>query len=330
VTGPLTVNDDVTIGGNGFLTVASGGLVEFSSAVNVFNDVTVTGHVYISATPTNPNDATRKDYVDAQVATRLTQTAADARYLQLTGGTLTGTLTATSIGASGTVSGNFVQSTLDLIAGRDVQGRDLIASRDVISTGHVYVGVAPTNANDAARKDYVDAKVLIAFTQTVNGAVPAPTTISGKLLRDDGTWYTLPQATTSVVGITLMADAAAVAAGTTSSSAVSPLSLKDGTRQVIANVAGTAYSVAAIDENKLYAFSSATAVSMTVFTNASVPIPIGYRIDLAQMGAGKVTVVASGGVTITATPSLGLRAQGSVASLIKVATDAWLLTGDLA
>lgn len=102
------------------------------------------------------------------------------------------------------------------------------------------------------------------------------------------------------------------------------------TRQVIASVAGTSYSVQASDENKLYAFSSATAVTLTVFTNASVPIPVGYRLDLAQMGAGKVTVAASGGVTITATPSLGLRAQGSAASLIKVGTDAWLLTGDLA
>jgi hypothetical protein len=267
VTGPLTVNDDVTIGGNGFLTVASGGLVEFSSAVNVFNDVTVTGHVYISATPTNPNDATRKDYVDAQVATRLTQTAADARYLQLTGGTLTGTLTATSIGASGTVSGNFVQSTLDLIAGRDVQGRDLIASRDVISTGHVYVGVAPTNANDAARKDYVDAQ----------DATKAPLNLAINAL---------------------------------------------------GNTSG--YTFGLSDNGKLVTDTAAVAVTMTVPPNSGVPLPVGAQIHVAQLGTGKITVAPGSGVTVSATPSLGFRAQYSMATLIKVATDTWLLVGDLA
>jgi len=43
-------------------------------------------------TPVAASDLTRKDYVDGQVATRLTQTAADARYVNLTGDTMTGQL----------------------------------------------------------------------------------------------------------------------------------------------------------------------------------------------------------------------------------------------
>jgi hypothetical protein len=35
-------------------------------------------------------------------------------------------------------------------------------------------------------------------------------------------------------------------------------------------------------------------------------------------------------VTVNGTPSLGFRAQYSAASLYKLATDAWLLVGDLA
>ena len=41
------------------------------------------------------------------------------------------------------------------------------------------------------------------------------------------------------------------------------------------------------------------------------------------------TVKPAGGVTINATPGLKLRAQWSYATLIKRATDTWVLVGDL-
>ena len=43
----------------------------------------------------------------------------------------------------------------------------------------------------------------------------------------------------------------------------------------------------------------------------------------------KVTVAAANGATINATPGLILRAQYSAASLIKYATNTWVLVGDL-
>jgi hypothetical protein len=42
-----------------------------------------------------------------------------------------------------------------------------------------------------------------------------------------------------------------------------------------------------------------------------------------------MTVVATGGVTINATPGLKLRAQWSSATLVKRNTDTWVLVGDL-
>ena len=42
-----------------------------------------------------------------------------------------------------------------------------------------------------------------------------------------------------------------------------------------------------------------------------------------------VDVAATAGVTINATPGLKLRAQWSSATLIKRATDTWVLVGDL-
>jgi hypothetical protein len=75
--------------------------------------------------------------------------------------------------------------------------------------------------------------------------------------------------------------------------------------------------------------SKATAVTLTVPTDANVNYPVGTSIDILQTGAGQVTVSASGGVTVNATPGLKLRAQWSSATLLKRAADTWVLIGDL-
>jgi hypothetical protein len=68
--------------------------------------------------------------------------------------------------------------------------------------------------------------------------------------------------------------------------------------------------------------------TLTVPTDASVAFPVGAQINLLQTGASQVTV-GGAGVTINATPGLKLRAQWSSATLIKRATDTWVLIGDL-
>jgi hypothetical protein len=79
----------------------------------------------------------------------------------------------------------------------------------------------------------------------------------------------------------------------------------------------------------LVVFTAATAIAMTVPLYASIAFSVGARIDLVQIGAGKVTVTGAGGVTVYATPSAVLRAVGSMASLINIALNTWVLTGDL-
>lgn len=100
-------------------------------------------------------------------------------------------------------------------------------------------------------------------------------------------------------------------------------------RQLI-NPQTTSYTLVLADENKLVTLTNGVAVTLTVPTNAAVAFPIGSRIDIGQLGAGKVTVAGAGGVSVVGTPALGFRAQYSAASLIKTGTDAWLLVGDLA
>jgi len=92
---------------------------------------------------------------------------------------------------------------------------------------------------------------------------------------------------------------------------------------------GTTYTLVLSDEGKLVTLSNASAITLTVPPNSSVAFDVGTYIDLAQIGAGQVTVAQGSGVTVNATPGLKFRAQYAGASLRKIATDTWLLFGDL-
>lgn len=89
------------------------------------------------------------------------------------------------------------------------------------------------------------------------------------------------------------------------------------------------YTLALTDDGDIVTLNSGSANNLTVPLNSSVPFPIGTQITVIQIGAGQTTIVATGGVTINATPGLKLRTQYSVATLIKLGTDSWIAAGDL-
>ena len=95
------------------------------------------------------------------------------------------------------------------------------------------------------------------------------------------------------------------------------------------NQTGTTYTLVSADRGKLVSFTNASAIALTIPTNATTAFPTGTRIDIIQTGAGQVTV-GGAGVTINSKSSnKKLTGQGSAASLIKFATDTWWLVGDL-
>lgn len=98
---------------------------------------------------------------------------------------------------------------------------------------------------------------------------------------------------------------------------------------LVTNARTASYTLIAADGGKLIEVNSAGATTLTVPTNASVPYAIGTQINILQTGAGQITVAGAGGVTVNATPGLKLRTQWSSATLIKRATDTWVLIGDL-
>ena len=92
---------------------------------------------------------------------------------------------------------------------------------------------------------------------------------------------------------------------------------------------GTTYTLAIGDAGELVTLSNAAAIALTVPTNATAPFAIGTQITLTQGGAGKVTIAGAVGVTVNSADGyLSLRTQWSSATIIKTATNSWILIGD--
>lgn len=98
---------------------------------------------------------------------------------------------------------------------------------------------------------------------------------------------------------------------------------------------GTTYTFVLADGsaaggNPLVTASNASAQTYTVPPNSSVAYPVGTQIDLVQLGAGKVTLAQGAGVTINSdSGNKAIAAQHVGVSLIKTATDTWVLIGNL-
>jgi hypothetical protein len=97
---------------------------------------------------------------------------------------------------------------------------------------------------------------------------------------------------------------------------------------------GTTYTFVLTDKDDLVTASNASAQTYTIPLNSSVSFPTGSLVNLIQIGAGQVTIAATGGVTLASTGATSAspktRAQYSVITLIKAGTDSWYATGDIA
>jgi hypothetical protein len=97
--------------------------------------------------------------------------------------------------------------------------------------------------------------------------------------------------------------------------------------------ATTARTLTSTDAGNTILFTSASATVVTV--NASTDIPVGQRVDIVANGAGALTVTAStatvtGAATSTTSGSFTIGGQYSAATLLCVATDTYLLIGNVA
>jgi len=152
-------------------------------------------------------------------------------------------------------------------------------------------------------------QVLLGTTTT--GVVTA-TTVSGDV-------------TITGAGVTAIATGVIVNADVSATAAIDLGKLAD----VSTSAQTASYTLVLADKNKIVEMSVATANTLTVPPNSSVAYAVGSQINILQTGAGQTTVTAGAGVTINAAPGLKMRTQWSYATLIKRATDTWVLVGDI-
>ena len=94
---------------------------------------------------------------------------------------------------------------------------------------------------------------------------------------------------------------------------------------------GTTYTLVAGDAGKLVTLDNAAAITLTVPQDSDATIPVGTYVDVMQLGAGQVTVVAGSGATLRVSGATAkARAQYSRLGVQKIAADTWSVFGDLA
>jgi len=93
---------------------------------------------------------------------------------------------------------------------------------------------------------------------------------------------------------------------------------------------GTTYTTVLGDDGKLLTCDNASSIVLTIPPNSSVAYGIGTQINIMQLGAGQVTITAGAGVTLRSAGSkLKTNAQYAVATCCKIATDTWVVVGNL-
>lgn len=278
--------------------------------VNVGGD-SMTGPLVLPNDPANPMEAATKQYVDANAGgggtDGITEAEADARYVNVTGDTVTGGL---DVLDTLTVGGD---TTLGLV----------VATR-ARSTS------APSSGDDLTRKDYVDTEVSLRLTQA---QVDARVTAVGdpRYLNTAGDTATgsfdfnggLNVGTNLVIGATPPTLA-------THATRKDYVDAGDKAYRSVLTDAAPARGLALTDAGNLVYFTSASAVTVLISNDATVNFPIGSRIDLIQAGTGKVTITVQAPAVMNPSTTPSLRAQWSAATLIKVAANTWVLVGDIA
>jgi hypothetical protein len=216
-----------------------------------------------------------------------------------------------------------------------------VTAADISISGNLTVGGTTTTVN-ATNLEITDPLIYIATGNAANAndiGLVGHATVSGTynhmgLVRDhaDGKWKLFSGVTTEPTNVIAFSDATAVY----DTLKVGGVDFSDGTQTkqgtpslTTINQQTASYTPVLTDRDKLVEINSASAVTLTIPTNASVAYPVGTSFDILQTGAGQITIAPASGVTVNSTPGLKLRTQWSSATLFKRASDTWVVFGDL-
>lgn len=88
------------------------------------------------------------------------------------------------------------------------------------------------------------------------------------------------------------------------------------------------YTLVIGDRGKMVEINNAGFTNLTVPADA-VAFAVGDTVNIMQTGGGQVTVVGAGGVTVVGNPGLKLAGQWATATLLKRASNSWVLFGGI-
>ena len=92
----------------------------------------------------------------------------------------------------------------------------------------------------------------------------------------------------------------------------------------------SSFTLSLSDAGKTILLDTASTMTLTVPTNSSVEIPIGYQYFVIESGSGRTTFTPASGVTINSKNSqMYIDTQYGKATLLKVGTDSWIAYGDI-
>lgn len=206
-----------------------------------------------------------------------------------------------------------------------------ITNYGTLATSPFQGSVTLTNAVTLTNKSLSDSTTFFVDvtdgTKKLNIDVTGTTGITGTLTSAFTTakTLTLPDATDTLVG-------KATTDTLTNKTLTAPIVTLSVNTQT-----GTTFTPALSDAGSIVTLNNAAAIAVTIPTNASVAYAIGSQLNFVWItGAGQPTIsaVTPGTTTIVSTGATAaspkLRAVNSVASCIKIATDTWIVMGDIA
>lgn len=156
-----------------------------------------------------------------------------------------------------------------------------------------------------------------------DGYVPEPDE-SAFINTSDNTFALAPLEVAEVTAANLIATTGVVFPDSTVQTAAGVPSITGFTEKT------ASYTLDTLDhQDNVVEMNSASALTFTIPTNTALAWPVGASMDIIQTGAGQVTISPDTGVTLNYTPGNKLRTQWSSCTIMKRATNSWIVYGDL-
>lgn len=180
------------------------------------------------------------------------------------------------------------------------QGASTFTRLGVGSSGYVLKSNGTDPSWGQISNNSIDAAAAIELSKLATGALPTAITVSS----------------TNLVDLTV--DTADIKDDAVTSAKIAAPTLTSKT---------DSFTLALVDENCTLQCNKATAMTLTVPTSA-VAFANGSVVTIMQYGAGQVTVTGDAGVNIRSSNGFKLRTQYSMATLVKISSTEWVLSGD--